>query len=95
MDLFRFSDPLCVSDVWNCAQSSLLRRPKTSTKGKLPYTTSQALYFWEKAEVGLCSYQQLYQWCSTSAGIVTLQKSSQPNFARLWALEDELRVSLK
>ena len=26
-----------VSDVWNCAQSSLLRRPKTSTKGKLPY----------------------------------------------------------
>ena len=54
------------------------------------HTTSQALYFWEKAEVGLCSYQQLYQWCSTSAGIVTLQKSSQPNFARLrCSLEDE------
>ena len=49
-----------VSDVWNCAQSSLLRRPKTSTKAAKA-AIQPALYFWEKAEVvGLLPPPALY-----------------------------------
>ena len=69
-----------VSDVWNCAQSSLLRRPKTSTKAAK--AASQPCIFGKRLKWWAC-YHHYTTIPSTSAGTVTRQKSSQPNFARL------------